>query len=121
MIELDEKDWEAQFASLEQTNLDAEANAAIERELNGLDRSVEPTEDQLLSETDEFGDFESIWRGIQAETAAARSLVEDDDYMNGMNLGDMDDWKDFDGLNTHSREPSLGEYLFEQHNPFMET
>ncbi|TID17356.1 TPR-like protein [Venturia nashicola] len=121
MIELDEKDWEAQFASLEQTNIDAEANAAIERELNGLDRSVDPTEDQLLSETDEFGDFESIWRGIQAETAAARSLVEDDDYMNGMNLGDMDDWKDFDGLNIHSREPSLGEYLFEQHNPFTET
>lgn len=121
MIELDEKDWEAQFASLEQTNIDAEANAAIERELNGLDRSVDPTEDQLLSETNEFGDFESIWRGIQAETAAARSLVEDDDYMNGMNLGDMDDWKDFDGLNTHSREPSLGEYLFEQHNPFTET
>jgi peroxin-5 len=121
MIELDEKDWEAQFAQLEHTNLDAEANAAIERELNELDRSVDPTEDQLLSETNEFGDFESIWRGIQAETAAARSLVEDDDYMNGMHLGDMDDWKDFDGLNTHSREPSLGEYLFEQHNPFMET
>jgi peroxin-5 len=120
MIELDEKDWEAQFAQLEQTDLtDVEANEAIERELNGIDRSVEQ-DSALLSETDEFGDFESIWRGIQAETAHARSLVEDEDFIDSMNLGDMDDWKDFDGLNTHYREPSLGQYLFEESNPFKD-
>jgi peroxin-5 len=120
MIELDEKDWEAQFAQLEQTDMtDEQANAAIERELNDIDRSVEDSS-ALLSETDEFGDFESIWRGIQAETAHARSLVEDDDFMDSMNLGDVDDWKDFDGLNTHYREPSLGQYLFEESNPFTD-
>lgn len=120
MIELDEKDWEAQFAQLEQTGQDVmtdeEANAAIERELNGIDRSVEDSE--LLTETDEFGDFESIWKGIQAETAHARSLIEDEDFVNNMDMGDMDHWKDFEGLNTHYREPSLGEYLFEENNPF---
>jgi peroxin-5 len=120
MIELDEKDWEAQFAQLEQTDMtDVEANAAIERELNDMDRSVEQ-DSALLNETDEFGDFESIWRGIQAETAHARSLVEDESFMDSMNLGDVDDWKDFDGLNTHYREPSLGQYLFEESNPFTD-
>ncbi|KAF2436481.1 peroxisomal targeting signal receptor [Tothia fuscella] len=124
MVELDDQNWEAQFAQLEQTDMtDVEANEAIERELNGIDRSVDPeTAAQLHhSETDEFGDFESIWRGIQAETAAARSLVDDDAFLDSMNMNDMNDWSDFDGLNTHQREPSLGEYLYEEHNPFTDT
>lgn len=71
MVELDDQDWEQEFAQMDtaeqaQHDLDAEANAAMEEQLDGIDRSV-------LSETNEYGDFESIWRGIQAETAASRS------------------------------------------------
>src|SRR5436190_14067005 len=74
MVELDDQNWEAQFAEIDaagQNALDEEANAAIETELNDLDRSVP-------NETDEFGDFESIWRGIQAETAANRRIVNEE-------------------------------------------
>jgi len=123
MVELDEKDWEAQFAALEQTDqqvLDAEANEAIERELNDVDRSVLPEEQ--LSETDHFGDFESIWKGIQAETANARAMAEEETFVDTMNMGDLGQWEGFDGLNTHStfRDPQLGEYLFEEENLFKE-
>jgi peroxin-5 len=120
MVELDDNQWEEQFKMLEQSDrdLDAEANAAIDKELEGLDRSVEGTGDQLESETDHFGDFESIWRGIQAETQNARELAEEELFENGLS---MDDWNDFDGLNTHTVEsPSLGDYLFEQNNPFQQ-
>lgn len=117
VVELDDKQWEAQFAELEQSgrDLDAEANAAIERELNDLDRSVEDS--HMLSETDEFGDFESIWRGIQAETRAARSMVEDEAFDN-IDM-DMNGWPDFES-SAWEREPKLGDYLFEAQNPFAD-
>ena len=118
MVELDDQDWEQQFAEIDavgQRDLDSEANAAIETELNDTDRSVR-------SETNDYGDFESIWRGIQAETANARQMLNDqplnlhgEDYM-----GDFNPWDDFDTLNTHSgtRDPQLGDYLFEDENAF---
>ncbi|KAF2099376.1 TPR-like protein [Rhizodiscina lignyota] len=117
MVELDDEHWEAQFAQMEsdqtisdEQKLDDEANAAMERELNEMDRSV----------TDDFGDFESIWRGIQAETAHARQLVEEENFVDGMHMGDLDQWEGFDGLNTHSNDPQLGDYLFEEENLFKD-
>ena len=120
MVELDEKDWEQQFAEMDaatQRDLDAEANAAMERELNDMDRSV-------LSETNEFEhlDFESVWRRIQAETGDARSMMDDGEY--GMHLGGefMDTWGNFDS-NFHDRyqDPQMGNYIFEEDNPFSAT
>ena len=122
MVELDEQDWEQQFAEMDaatQRDLDAEANAAMERELNDMDKS-------LLSETNEFGDFESVWRGIQAETAGARSIIEKGEY--GMHLGDevplrdFNTWDNFDS-NFHDRfrDPEIGNYTFEEDNPFSAT
>lgn len=122
MVELDDKEWESQFASLEQTDqdaaMDAEANARMEDELNAMDRSVsvDPIQEDPLSETDHFGDFESIWRGIQAETDSARNLVAEERF----DLADQDafdQWEGFDGLNTQ-RDPTLGDYVFEADNPF---
>jgi peroxin-5 len=112
LVELDDQDWEAHFAELEQTDqsldaLDEEANKHIEAELNEMDRSV-----------DEFGDFESIWKGIQAETEYARQLANEENFVEG-HMGDLDQWEGFDGLNTHSvRDPAMGDYLFEQDNLF---
>ena len=119
MVELDDQNWEAQFAEIDavkEQDLDAEANAAMERELNQMDRSV-------LSETNEFGDFESIWKGIQAETAAARHMVNEDSLENGMHMGDFGEWDGFDGLGTHGgfRDPQLGDYMFEEENAFRAT
>ncbi|KAK2875395.1 hypothetical protein FQN49_001621 [Arthroderma sp. PD_2] len=116
MIELDDQNWEAQFAEIDasgQANLDDEANAAMEKELEDLDRSV-PTE------ANEFADFENVWRGIQAETAANRQLVGEDEKIENMAMGDFSEWENFDGgLNTHNyRDPQLGDYLFEDENAF---
>jgi len=115
MVELDDQDWEAQFAELEKVDqdaLDEEANKRIEAELNEMDRSVDPTD---------FGDFESIWRGIKAETEHARQLANEENFVDGMHMGDLDQWEGFDGLNTHSvRDPPVADYLFEQNNLFKD-
>ena len=117
MVELDDKNWEEQFAEMDavrqEGRLDDEANAAMEEELDGLDRSV-PSE--TLN-----GDFESIWRGIQAEQAANRDLL--DEFHDPLNLSDGDPWSNFDSLGTHGgfRDPQLGDYLFEEDNIFRAT
>jgi len=114
MVELDDQDWETQFAQLEQVDqdsLDVEANQRIEAELNEMDRSVDATD---------FGDFESIWEGIKAETEHARQLANEENFVDNMHMGDLDQWEGFDGLNTHSvRDPPMGDYLFEQNNAFQ--
>lgn len=115
MVELDDQNWEAQFAEIAATgqkDVDEEANKAMERELDDLDRSV-PTE------TNEFGDFENIWRGIQAERAANRQMAGEDNLDN-LHMGDFSEWDHFDSaLNTHPlRDPQLGDYLFEEENAF---
>jgi len=122
MMELDEKDWEQQFKEMDaagQRDFDVEANAAMERELNDMDRSVS-------SETNEYGDFESIWRGIQAETAAARSALDDEQY--GVRMDDdipintFDQWDNFDSnFQDAYRNPDINDYLFEEDNPFTTT
>jgi len=120
MVELDDQHWEAQFAELEtsQDNVSEKAAEDMERELDEIDRSVE-------TETDHYGDFESIWRGIQAETES-RQMTSDGDFENHFSNEDYAAWDNFDqnlGLGTHNpfeREPMLGEYMFEEHNPFLE-
>lgn len=122
MVELDDANWEAQFKELEshQDNISEEANQAMERELEEIDRSVERTE------TDHFGDFESIWHGIQAEHASRQMTSDDADFENAFSSEDYAAWDNFDstlGLNTHNpfeREPMLGDYMFEANNPFLE-
>lgn len=125
MVELDDKDWEQQFAALEQDQgaaaadelqqqrLDAEAEAAMERELNDLDRSV-----ALDGGKSALGDFESVWRGIEADAARARALVDEDDFADPLQI---DPWEGFDDLNTHAnRDPHLGDYMFEPDNFFKD-
>jgi peroxin-5 len=113
MIELDDEHWEEQFAQIDLAAKEREENLTIEQELDQIDRSV------LESETNEFGDFESIWRGIQAETAAARDLVADG---NDDGMPDFDTWDGFDGMGTHAafRDPQLGDYMFEEDNIFRD-
>ena len=108
LVELDEKNWEQQFADMDaagRADLDEQANEAMEAELNDMDRSV-------LSETNEFGDFESIWKGIQAENEANRNMVD------GEFLADFNhQWDGFDAAGGF-RDPQLGNYLFEEDNLF---
>ncbi|MCJ1379750.1 Peroxisomal membrane signal receptor PTS1 [Xylographa soralifera] len=120
LVELDDNNWEQQFAEIDavgQQDLDTEANAAMEAELNDIDRSVP-------KDTPEMGDFEGVWRSIQAERTANRQMLDDPIYgdtsEDGMHMGDFGQWDGFDGLNTHGgfRDPQLGDYLFEEENIF---
>lgn len=115
MVELDDENWEAQFAEMEtagnETRTDEEANAAMEAELNELDRSVHSSNDV----------FESVWRRIQAETATSRKLAEENDFevTDSLHVGDLGDWEGFDSLNTRFRDPQLGDYMFEEDNVYQ--
>ncbi|MCJ1401927.1 Peroxisomal membrane signal receptor PTS1 [Xylographa trunciseda] len=120
LVELDDNNWEQQFAEIDavgQQDLDTEANAAMEVELNDIDRSVR-------TEVPEMGDFEGVWRSIQAERATNRQMLDDPTYgdmgEDEMPMANFDQWDGFDGLNTHGgfRDPQLGDYLFEEDNIF---
>ncbi|BCR90705.1 peroxisomal membrane signal receptor PTS1 [Aspergillus chevalieri] len=91
MVELDDQNWEAQFAEMEtaQTHeaTDEEANKAMEAELNDLDRKL----------VEEEGDF---------------------DVTDSMHMGELGDWDNFDALNSRARDPQLGDYMFEEENVF---
>jgi tetratricopeptide (TPR) repeat protein len=125
MVELDDSNWEAQFAEMEsshqdQDGLSDQANRAMESEMDEVDRSVQP-------ETDQYGDFESIWRGIQAERESRQMAADEAEFGNAFSIEDFAAWDNFDsslGLNTHSnpleRDPHLGDYMFESQNPFLE-
>ncbi|KAG9775759.1 TPR-like protein, partial [Aureobasidium melanogenum] len=121
MVELDDVNWEEQFKELEtqQDSLSDEANQAMERELDEIDRSVEVP-------VDTFEDFESVWHGIQAEQASRRMAAEASDLDQAFTSEDFAAWDNFDstfGMNTHNpfeREPMLGDYMFESQNPFLE-
>ncbi|KAL8768558.1 MAG: hypothetical protein Q9209_005243 [Squamulea sp. 1 TL-2023] len=120
MVELDDQDWEQQFAeidaagkqrehNLHDDGMDALANQAMETELNDMDRSVHQTE------TDQFGDFESIWRGVQAENVDYASATLNENYLHNF---DSDTFGNFDGFHHQQGNPNLGHYLFEDSNIF---
>lgn len=120
MVELDDEHWEEQFKAIDLEAQEKEQNATIEAELNQLDRLVTDDSLHVGEETNEFGDFEAIWRGIQAETQAARDLV-DIPSPSALDMDAFDNWDGFDGLGTSAfHDPQLGNYTFEQDNIFQD-
>jgi peroxin-5 len=114
VAELDDTRWEEQFKELELHDKQVEEDEALaaEEELSDLDKGMQ-------SETNEFGDFESIWNGIQAETAAAKSMVDGDAF----DSFDNDFSADFQGLGgdwSRLGDPLVENYLFEEDNLFNE-
>jgi peroxin-5 len=99
MVELDDNKWEEQFRAFEDSMKDDEANKAIDDQLN------EQESEQF------FGDWNSIWNGIQAEEA--EKMAGDMDFMDQFNEEVFDNSDIFDG------KPDLGDYLFEPDNPYM--
>ena len=62
LVELDDTKWEEQFAQLEvQDKVDEKSR---QDEATAADRELDEMDKALHSETNEFGDFESIWKGI---------------------------------------------------------
>lgn len=118
MTELDDQNWEKQFAEIseaEDHDLNIRAAAAMEAELDDMDRSVR-------SETNE-GDFESIWRGIQAETAASRQFTSANSFFLDDPLS-YDIPGPFEGFDSRFhegyRDHQPGDYLFEEENLFSQ-
>lgn len=103
VVELTDENWEAQFQEMENVNktldTDEQANKDIDAELNSQTETM-------------FGDFQSVWEGIQAEGGAPVD--------SGL------EWAEFDANTPWSPEasatnsmPRLGEYLFEPDNPYL--
>lgn len=118
MVELDDENWEAQFAEMETAgNENVDEAKAMEAELNELDRSV-PNAD---TGDQDYGAFENVWQRVQTETATNRKMMDDDtafDINENLHTGDFGDWDGFENLNTRSRDPQLGDYMFEEDNMF---
>lgn len=121
MVELDDENWEAQFAQMETAGnqkLDDAANAAMEAELNDLDRSVPISS---TGNAQDYGAFESAWQRAEAETATNRKLAEDEpefEIKDNLHMGDLEEWDGFESLNSRFRDPQLGDYMFEEDNVF---
>ncbi|KAB5581115.1 hypothetical protein GE09DRAFT_949471 [Coniochaeta sp. 2T2.1] len=104
VVELDDHQWEEQFAQIELQDRQQDENLAADQ-----------MDEQLHSETG-MGDLESIWRGIQAENAALRDLDEEEEFTKF----DADSFDNL-GAGWNSRvgpDPEVAEYLFEQDNLF---
>ncbi|KAI1640407.1 tetratricopeptide [Biscogniauxia mediterranea] len=122
LVELDDHQWEEQFKQLElqeKQAQDEDEAAALEPELNKLDEQI------LESETNEFGDFESIWKGIQAERSSAKDALNEEEWVDQL---DNPEWNErfggWDSLNANSRlvgDPQVEQYLFEEDNLFKDT
>ena len=127
MVELDDKDWEAQFAQLDvqpsEEQLDEEAQRAMEVELEDYDRFVPPSDAFLDNPTQEnlsmLDDFESVWQKIVAETPELQNRAF------SHTADSFDEFANFDAnnldLNTHLPiDPQSKQYLFEPDNIFSE-
>ncbi|KAI9172093.1 Peroxisomal targeting signal receptor [Paramyrothecium foliicola] len=120
LVELDDHKWEEEFAQMElqDKSQGAQDEARVgEPELEEIDKAMQ-------SETNEFGDFESIWRGIQAETATARSLVDDEKLFDQFDTEWNNDlMPDFQGMGEWGRfgDPTVENYMFEDENLFRES
>lgn len=115
LVELDDSRWEEQFAQLE---LHDDGSAQRQGEAEAAERELDDMDKAMQSETNEFGDFESIWNGIRAETAAARSMVDQDEFSDqGWNSDVM---HDFQGMGDWGRfsDPFIDKYMFERENMF---
>ena len=119
LVELDDQQWEEQFKQLElndaKTQEQDEAQA-LEPELNKMDEQV------LESETN-FGDFESIWKGIQDEKAAAKDALAEEEWIDQLDNETWTGGYNWDGLGTNRLvpDPPVDDYLFEEDNLFKNT
>ncbi|RKF84057.1 Peroxisomal targeting signal receptor [Golovinomyces cichoracearum] len=112
MIELDDENWEEQFKQidLEGSLRETEDSRVAEADTDQVDQN------KLESERSDFGDFESIWRGIQAETSAA---IEMENKIEA-HSDNIERWGDLGPFGMPFQSPQLGEYMFEENNFFKD-
>ncbi|KAF3769247.1 TPR-like protein [Cryphonectria parasitica EP155] len=107
--EVDTQELQTRFEEQFKLHDEHDESLAMEEELNQMDEKL------MESETG-FGDFESIWKGIQEGEAAMRSMPDDD---LDIKWGDgIDSWGG--GGGRMSADPLIEDYLFEQDNLFKD-
>jgi len=108
VVELDDEKWQEEFDRM--ALLDSQ-QAEVPKE----EAATSQTADGGVQSETLDGDFESIWRGIQAENATAKSMTDGEEQIDWANY-------DFTGFDDWSREmPRLPEeYLFEEENLFKD-
>ncbi|KAK5654767.1 hypothetical protein OQA88_6803 [Cercophora sp. LCS_1] len=118
VVELDDTKWEEQFAQMElhdQKVRETDEAQAMEPELNEMD-------EKLLNSETGYGDFESIWRGMQAEQQAMKELDLEEDFakFDSSNFGgeNLNDWTLTNG--RLGADPIIQDYLFEEENIFQD-
>ncbi len=106
MVELDDNIWEEQFAQMELEDRQAkeeDESLAMEPELGQMD-------DALLDGETGFGDFESIWNGINATNTDMRGDIQ----------REWDTFDDWDGGGRSIQLQPVQEYAFEEENIYRD-
>lgn len=106
--EMDTQELQTQFEEQFRLHDEQDESLAMEEELNQMDEKL------MESETG-FGDFESIWKGIQDGEAAMRGMPDED---LDIKWGDgLDSWGSGGRLTS---DPMIEDYLFEEDNLFKD-
>lgn len=105
--EVDTQELQTRFEEQFKLHDEQDEALAMEEELNQMDEKL------MESETG-FGDFESIWKGIQEGEAAMRSMPGEDLDMKWSD--GMDPW----GGGRLAADPLIEDYLFEEDNLFKD-
>ncbi|ODQ55466.1 TPR-like protein [Saitoella complicata NRRL Y-17804] len=119
MIELDPHNWEEHFKAIE--NLDNADKEKLEKFQE--EQQVKAIEDEgqaLHDESQYFGDFESLWKGIQQdhqENGMPNHLDWESELANFPEDGPM--MSTVPQSFTPDGKPNLGEYLFEPDNVYL--
>lgn len=106
--EVDTQALQYQFEEQFKLHDEQDEAMAMEAELNQMDEKL------MESETG-FGDFESIWKGIQEGEAAMRTMPDED-----MDIKWSDGLDSWGGGGRMSADPVIADYLFEEDNLFKD-
>ncbi|BFZ62016.1 Peroxisomal membrane signal receptor PTS1 [Saitoella coloradoensis] len=119
MIELDPQNWEEHFKAIE--NLDKADKEKLEKVQDEQQaKAIEDEGQALHDESQYFGDFESLWKGIQQdhqENGMPNHLDWESELANFPEDGPM--MSTVPQSFTPDGKPNLGEYLFEPDNVYL--
>lgn len=106
--EVDTQELQTRFEEQFRLHDEQEEELAVEAELNRLD-------EKMMENETGFGDFESIWKGIQEGEAAMRNMPDED-----LDIKWSDGIDSWGGGGRMSSDPLIEDYLFEEDNLFKD-
>jgi peroxin-5 len=120
VVELDDNQWEEQFAQIELQDKKLQDEVTAEDESRVMEQELDEMDKKILESETGYGDLESIWRGIQAEKAHMSGLDEEEEFAKFDHTA-LDGFGDWDVGNSRlGADPIVEEYLFEEENIFKD-